>query len=62
MIRINENEKREGNEENVSFIFKHSLDKKHHINIMIKIDFNDLKILDTADTDQKLLMKEMLRI
>jgi hypothetical protein len=35
--------------------FKHSLNKKH------KIDFNDVQILDTADTDQKLLMKEMLR-
>ncbi len=45
-----------GQGENISSVFKHQVETGH------EIDYDGVEIIDKADSDRKLLLKEMLHI
>lgn len=55
-MRILEHRKGKGQEENLSALFKHEKLTRH------RVDYNNVEILDQANSDKKLLLKELLYI
>ena len=56
ITRILEHKKGKGQEENLSALYKHEKSTLH------RVEYNNAEILDQADSDKKLLLKEMLYI
>lgn len=56
LVRIGEHQSGKGKEENISALYKHHKQTNHRIN------YEEFEILDQADSDRKLLLKEMLHI
>ena len=56
VVRLEEHKKGVGQEEYKSALFKHQKQTGH------KIDYEGVEVLDSADSDRKLLLKEMLLI
>ena len=54
--RIDEHRKGKGDDENKSSLFQYSVDKQHNI------DYDNIEIIDKANNDRKLKLKEIMHI